>query len=819
MANRAVRFVKSRIFLTFSFVLLSNLALVPGLYASSAFDLVGPKMEMTVTRGGKTLPASSVPNLQPGDRLWIQTDLPPNQSVHYLLIVAFLQGPTNPPPEKWFTRIETWDKKVVSEGSVVTVPQNAQQALMFLAPETGGDFSTLRSTVRGRPGMFVRASQDLDQASLDRTRVDKYLEEVRETSNDDPAALQARTKLLAQTLHLKVNQDCFDRPTDQQGSCLMQNTDSLVLDDSHSQSLVAALTSGPQADLIGSVTGTPVVAAEYYSAYVGSVMDLARLFDSMHTAQYQYLGALVLPQQDELNLRLNTPPSFLNPKSVLVVGLPAVQSPQLPPLRPADPKQVFCLQKTPMVLPVEGAPLVFSTTIAHGFTLRLQNKAGNPVNLPAVADAASGGFVVDTKTLKSSDLPDEVTATIHGSWGFEGYEGPSFKLINSQTPKWAIVPSDTQALVIGRDDTIHASEGCGVCVEKVAAQDAAGKNLSVNWKALDSGQLEMTVPLKDEQAAPITLKVTQFGVADPQVLTLQTYAEAAKLDAFAIDAGDREGVLTGTRLDQVGGLQMNGVRFIPAKLSRSNQLDSLDLDAADTTALAALQTDQKGTAQVQLKDGRTVNLQTTVAPPRPKLTLVSKEVQAGDVSSAIHLGAGDELPLAGRLSFFVKSDVPDAFPRAEKIEVATKDGAFDVLLGVADGGLVLQDPASVLAVLDPQKAFGASAFGPLQFRGVAPDGEKGDWQPLANLVRVPLLEDVHCPAAPDKQCTLTGSNLFLLDTVASDQQFKNMISVPLGYAAGTLSVPRPNGTLLYVKLRDDPATVDSVALPVLPDGQ
>jgi hypothetical protein len=30
-------------------------------------------------------------------------------------------------------------------------------------------------------------------------------------------------------------------------------------------------------------------------------------------------------------------------------------------------------------------------------------------------------------------------------------------------------------------------------------------------------------------------------------------------------------------------------------------------------------------------------------------------------------------------------------------------------------------------------------------------------------------------------------------------------------------VPRPNGTLLYIKLRDDPNTVDVVALPVFPD--
>ena len=87
---------------------------------------------------------------------------------------------------------------------MVTVPEGAQQALLFLAPETGGDFATLRSVVRGKPGVFVRASQYLNQASLDRTRANKYLQEVRDTSDADPKALHDRSVLLARTLNIKV---------------------------------------------------------------------------------------------------------------------------------------------------------------------------------------------------------------------------------------------------------------------------------------------------------------------------------------------------------------------------------------------------------------------------------------------------------------------------------------------------------------------------------------------------------------------------------------------------------------------------------------
>jgi hypothetical protein len=807
----------------FLFVVVAILALASVTGAnSSGFDLIGPKMEMTVSRAGKTLPISSVPNFQTGDRLWIHAVFPDNQSVRYVLIVAFLQGPTNPPPENWFTRIETWSKQARQEGTVITIPKNAQQALVFLAPETGGDLSTLRSTVRGRPGMFVRASQDLNQASLDRTRVDKYLAQVSQTSNTDPASLEARTKLLAQTLRLKVNQDCFDKPVDQQASCLSQNPDQLVMDDSHSQSIVTALTSGPTSDLIGSVTAAPSIAPTYdpYSAYVGAVIDLARLLSNLHTAEYQYLPALTLPQKEDLNLRLNAPPSFNNPKSVLVVGLPAVESAHLPPLRPADPKQIFCLQKSPLVLPVVGAPLVFSTTIAHDFVLRLQNKAGNAVNIPAAPDAASGGFVVDTlsliNTLKSADLGTDVTGSLHGSWGFDAYDGPSFPFKNAQSSKWTVPSSEADALIVGREDTIHVKEGCAVCVEDVTAQDAAGKTLKATWKMLDADQLEVKIPLTKTPAGALNLKVKQYGLAEPDAVALHTYAEAARLDGFSINAGDRQGTLTGTRLDEVGSFELNGVHFVPAKLSRAKQEDSLDLSASSGTSTVALQPAEKLVAHVALKDGRTLDLQTTVAAPRPAVTLVNKSVQPGAAPSPIHLGNADELPQDARLSFFVKSGAGE-FPRTEKIEVASVDGSSDVLLSVAEGNLVFQDPQSVLAILDPQKAFGPSAFGPLQFRAVGEDGSKGDWQPLANLVRIPTLTEIHCPDAPDAQCTLTGSNLFLLDSVASDEQFKDTVPVPAGYVNTTLTVPRPNGTLLYIKLRDDPATVSSVALPVLPD--
>ncbi len=396
-----------------------------------------------MTRAGKTLPVSQVPNLQPGDQMWIHPLLPSSQSVHYLLVVAFLRGSTNPPPENWFTRAETWNKQVRQGGIFVTVPQDAQQALLLLAPQTGGDFNTLRSTVRHKPGAFVRASQDLNQASLDRSRLDRYLDIIKQTSSTEPEALHGRSVLLARSLNIKLDKECFDKPSEQQAPCLMQNTSQLVLEDGHSQSMVAALTSGPNSDLIGVLSTTKQAGGGVYSPYVGAFMDVARIMENLHTAEFQYIPALALSKDDVVELKLNNPPSFRKPKSVIVVGLPAVEAAQFPPLRPVDTKQVFCLEQPALVLPVEGAPLVFSTGYAHDLVLRVKEKSGLSADLPVHADAARGGVVIDTHTLRAG-LDAELTGTVRGYWGFEAFDGPNLHLRSAHAAKWTMAAADAE---------------------------------------------------------------------------------------------------------------------------------------------------------------------------------------------------------------------------------------------------------------------------------------------------------------------------------------------------------------------------------------
>lgn len=781
---------------------------------TAAFDLTGPKVEVRVQRDGKTLPIAEVPNLQAGDRLWVHADLPDSQSVRYLMIVAFLRGATNPPPDAWFTRVETWARPVRNEGVFIVVPQEAEEALVFLAPETGGAFSTLRTAVRGKPGAFVRAAQDLQQASLDRQRLEKYLESVRATYTVDPEKAKAHTTLLARSLNMRLDQQCFDKPSAQQVPCLTQNTDNLVLDDAHSQNMVAALTSATPTDLLAQISSTPTARSGFYSPYIGAVVDVVRILGSTHTAQYQYIPALALPKQDELNLRLNNPPSFRNPKSVLVIGLPPIRTAPPPPLRAVDPNQVLCAGKPELLLAADGAPLVFATDLAHDLVLHVETKSGQSIDLPANPDAERGGFVVPTHALESAELDGEVTGTIRGQWGFRSFDGPRYRLRTSHPAQWIVASKDASALIVGREDTLHLQSQDACCVSEVSLKDEQGKLLTTEWKNTKLDELEVKVPLQKASAGWVTMEIKKFGLHEVDQIPLHTYAEAARLDSFGIHAGDSDGLLKGTRLDQVASLDLNGLRFAPDTLTRANQQDELKLLTTDPAAKTKLRPGDEIVAHVALKDGRVLDLNSSVEAQRPTVTVLTKSIQLDQSAPpAVRLGSPDELPQDARLNFFLKTQVPETFPSNEKIEVATADESFRVLLSFKDGNLTMQDTKTVLAVLDPMKLLGPSAFGPLKMRAVSGDGINGDWQPLINLVRIPLLKAVRCVPAPEKQCTLSGDKLFLLDSVSTDADFANSVTVPEGFVEDALAIPPPKGKMLYIKLRDDPATIDTVALP------
>ncbi|MGD0940323.1 MAG: hypothetical protein ABR905_11480 [Terracidiphilus sp.] len=791
-----------------------------GFCADPAFDLTGPKVDVRVKRGAVTLPIGETPNLLPGDRLWIHPDLPESQSARYVLIVAFLRGATNPPPPEWFTSVDTWTRVAREEGVFVTVPDEAQQALIFLAPETSGGFSTLRAAVRGRPGVFVRAVQDLQAASWDRMRLDAYLAEVKVTSQTDPAQLKDRAQRAARSLGVRLDQQCFDKPSDQQAPCLVQHTEGMLLDDANVQSRVEQLANGTTGELMNQLSYSQMGGAGVYSAYVGAIVDTAKILASLRTAHFQYIPALALPSKDTLNLRLNVAPSFRDPKSVVVVALPPVGPAKPPPLHPVNPAESFCAQQPGLVLPAEGAPLVFATELAHALTLRItpahedKKTSKNAVDLPLNADPSQGGLVLaqPPPALPAGELIGEV----RGEWGFDDWVGPRYRLRAALAGKWTVTAADQSALVVGRDDTLHVEGENSLCVDRIEAQAASSTPVKLEWKSPKPELVEMTVPLKEAPPGMVKLDIYQFGLEKPDELILKAYAEAAALDRLALNVGDAEALLKGNRLDEVAKVNLGEITWTPSTLSRVQDSDQLVLSTTNSTA--SLEIGTHSSASVQLQDGRLLRVPVTVEPRRPQVTLLSKAAQdeAAAAPSPVHLGSSDDLPVDRRLVFFLRSKEPVDFPRDEKVEVAAADGSFRTVLGLADGSLMLEDAKTAMGSVEPLARFGSSAFGPLRVRAVSADSVAGEWLPLGTLVRLPGFKELHCPHSVAKPCTLSGANLFLAASIAATPEFENSVDVPPEFPGTQLSVPHPTSGVLYLKLRDDPETVQTLNLPVMP---
>jgi len=813
---------------------------------SARFDLTGPKVEVHVTRDGKTLPIASVPNLQAGDKLWLHPDLPPTQSVHYLLVVCFLRGTTNPPPDSWFIKIQTWNQKVREEGVNVYVPDEAQQAVLFLAPETGGDFSTLRSAVRGRPGIFVRASQDLTEAGFEQARIEKYLADMRLVPPSDPKALVEHSNLIARTLNLKPNEDCLHRPVDQQYTCLTQTGNQTLLNDGHGETIVSSLSSGENGNFIRAASYTPLGGGGSYSAYVGAVVDLIHIMGGLHTAQYLYIPAIAFPTGDSLNLRLNTPPSFHNPKSVIVIGLPAIQASVPPPLRPADPKHVTCLLRPSVVLPVEGAPLVFSTSFAHDLVLHVDGST--KADIPLVPDAYRGGLTLapasakrkllpsagtnseqpapppaSTPTAKSTpSIPGTVTGTITGFWGFDPFTGPTMPLQIVPGKDWKLAADNI--LIAGRENHLSLSSTGTACVQSITLDTASGKKADTDWEQGDKPNLiDVKVSLQSIDPGSLHLSVKQYGEATPDTVAAKTFSVPATLKSLMYYADDTSALLTGTNLDQVKQLEMKKSIFTPALSPASANPDAfapqqansgteLRLALPPASNAPKLKPGEQFTATVTLKDGRILTVPVDVAPPRPAITIINKRIgQSAD--SSIHLANPDDLPMDQQLTFSLKS--ASSFPRTGRLEIANADESLHTFLDVASGTLILQNHHTLVGILNPLKAFGTSAFGTLRVRPVTPEGIAGDWIPLITLVRLPNFDNIHCPADANQPCTLTGTGLYLVDSIATEQSFTNPVEVAEGFIGVALSLPRPDKRTFYLRLRDDPSAVNAVTVPVI----
>lgn len=771
-------------------------AAAPALAQQNAFDLVGPDLKLSVTRDRTTLPIGAVPSLLPGDKLTAEAALPPDQSAHYLLVLAFLRGATNPPPKDWFFVAETWRKK--KNRLEIEVPKGAEQAVLLLAPETGGGFDAVRDAVRGRPGVFVRAAQDMFQASLDRARLDAFVAAIARIGESAPERLATDAPVLANALRIKLNADCLTRPRGLQAACLTQNRDSLVLQAQRGTTLAETL-SGAPVDLAYSLAATPQGGGGFYSPYIGLARDVAKLFGAFRSPQYQYLPAIAIGRGDTLKLLLNSAPSFQNPRSVLVAALPPL-GPALPPVwQPGGPTPV-CLAKPGLTLPLEDAPLLYATDFGRSLSVRVTGADGKSRDLAVTPDVEKGGVRLDGAL--PADLGTVSNAALQGRWGFDGFSGPRLPVQLDAMGAWHATPDSN--VVVGREHPLVLRGGAAFCVSQIALSDAAGTRTPVPFKVTGQDEVTMTLPLKEAKPGSLTLNIARFGTAPPDTIPLSARLEASRLDRFVVYEGDRDGVLEGARLDQVTGLDWKGMHFAAGTLSRGSDGDRLAMTAESAIPAG------DGDAVVRLRDGRNVKLGVRAASPRPAASVLSRAAVSQPTREGLPITLPDAvLPADGTIDFSFRVS-RGSLGENGVVEITGSDGPTG-RLHFTDGALQRIGKDVVVAHFAPRALLGPNVAGPLRFRLVQ-DGAVGDWQPLVSVARLPVLLGLICPAESNS-CTLNGRDLFVVAAFSGSADFAQPTQVPLGFVGTSLTLPKPAGKTLYLRLHDAPDSVASVTLP------
>ncbi|MDB5712743.1 MAG: hypothetical protein JWO15_140 [Sphingomonadales bacterium] len=776
---------------------------LPARAASSAFDLVGPRLNVAVTHEGVTLPLAQVPNLAEGDRVSITPDPARVLGERYRIVAAFLRGAVDRPPKEWFHEALSWKPKSASLS--LSVPKGAQQMALFVMPESGGSLNAIVSAVRKQPGAFVRAVQELNQASLDRARLDTFLREMQRAERKSPESVAAISPVLTRSLSIKLKSECLQLAAETQSACLTGDRETLLLQDTHSSALADTLTGTPT-DLAFQLSATPQAGYGSYSSYIGVIRDVFRLFGAFQSSQLQYIPALAQMSDGGVGILLNTPVSFAKPTSVMVVGLPAIEAPKPPPLRRSDPNTLSCA-KPGLVLGVEGAPLIYATDYAHDMVLQLTRTDGTQATVALRPDPSVGGFVADGP-IPAGPFAPVIAGQLHGLWGFSPFDGPGFALSQSDSGNWKAV--DRTSLVAGRSNELELrGDGAG-CVTQVEMQRGDGPAENVTWKQSGLQGIVVTLPLEKAEPGRVSVLVKGAAGATPSTITLKALREAGSLDDFTIHAGDDEAVLTGSRLDQVAGVTVGTLNFQPGALTRVDRQDRLTLRAVDTAAAMTLDAGKSQSADVTFTGGRHKKVDVSFAPRRATVTLLRVTGQSPDRRGnlMITLPASQVFAQDARLSFAFRLEGSAALSGRETIEIGTADGRVATMIQPGKG-YDLQDASTGIVAFGPAEALGPTGYGPLRFRVVSND-TASTWTPLATVARLPEIRGLVC--ARGKACRISGNRLFLIKAVGTTKEMGKAQDIADGFVATEILTPAGPDGRIFLQLRDAPqAAAASIA--------
>lgn len=446
--------------------------------ASAKFDILGASVNVRVTRGKTTLPATQVPYLQPGDVIDISFPKGVQYSTapRWHLVVAdmyddYLQhAPSFPIPDA--------NLSSAKPGHVWRVAVKADATpLMFLVPENGNRKGHGIPAARGAIASLANRSLLLRTATLSAnaqakdSTLGQFLTSL---ARIDPQHLQdGRQHVIAAAQSLfgydLGSAQCF-------ASNLPQSTQMACA----AQAAARNYDNVPKTNLVTAVGSQFPVEAATYGMLAGAIYEL--LSKRSVDADYLFEPGVIKPGANSTDVYVQSQPSYdasaSSPSTIVyfAIGSRATNPDNVGYSAPSALAQCLSGTSINFSAPFNGSPIYFRshTAIVH---------AGEQTfDLPVTYDAVTG-YDASFTPAQAAALKGGGTIRLRSTWGFDTLESPPQKIVEPQPATWTLA-SGSPYLVMGqKSGTLTFTDGgadMGSCVSSITLKDATGTTIPVS---------------------------------------------------------------------------------------------------------------------------------------------------------------------------------------------------------------------------------------------------------------------------------------------------------------------------------------------------
>ncbi len=481
----------------------------PAAKQTSAFDIVGASVNVSVARGDATLPATQVPSLQNGDviRISFPKGVQFSRAPRWHLVVAnmyadYLQHPpTFPIPDANLSRAaagKTWS---------VTVQPDATP-IIFLVPEDGSrygrglpDARAAISDISNR-ALILKAAEVSAAAQAKASTLDAFLTSMASIQPNEVPDGRARVASATQSLFGSDLGDsaCFT-------SAVAQSTQY-----SCAANAVASGYGKTPAIGVGAVVGDQLpIGTATYGMLIGTLYAL--LAKRRVTAHYTFVPGVIEPGSNATNVyvaeRLQYDATAAKPSTIVYFTVGSQAAGSKSGSYGAVPQLPLCLAgpKLNLDVPFSGLPVYFRS---HTVTLKAATAS---FDLPATYDPVLG-YSAELTTAQVSQIAGGASGTIASDWGFDAVRSAPFAVIEPRPAKWVLQNSSEHVVSGDKASTLTFTDdgaGQGSCVQSIAVLDGLGHPVPATKLERTKDTVTLTLDASNALGATGSAVVRQAG--------------------------------------------------------------------------------------------------------------------------------------------------------------------------------------------------------------------------------------------------------------------------------------------------------------------